>query len=128
MSKKAPVIQMQRKPTATRRNFPKIEKRSTPDSLLMFQALGQLERDFTVYMMGRVQIFLGIDDGGKHHLSIAHPKRYPTWDEIVHIRYELIPDNVTMALILPSMAEYINVHEHCFQLNEIAGNAAEGDE
>ena len=53
------------------------------------------------------------------HLSIAHAHRYPTWDEIADARYELIPDGVTMAMLLPSSSEYVNVNEHCFHLWEI---------
>ena len=53
------------------------------------------------------------------HLSIAHANRYPTWDEIADVRYKLVPDNVTMALLLPPPDEYVNAHEHCFHLWEI---------
>ena len=53
------------------------------------------------------------------HLSISHPARYPTWDEIADARYTLVPDNVTMAMILPPKAEYINLHPNCFHLHEI---------
>lgn len=119
MSKKPKAIPMQRKPTATRRKFPPIKRQPTPPQLLMAQAKGALERNFTVYLMGQVSIFVGIDDNGSHHLSIAHPKRYPTWDEVVHIRYELVPDGATMAMLLPSQKDYINIHENCFQLHEL---------
>lgn len=53
------------------------------------------------------------------HLSIAHPDRYPTWDEVADARYELIPDDVTMAMLLPPSGEYVNAHEHCFHLWQI---------
>jgi hypothetical protein len=53
------------------------------------------------------------------HLSIAHRHRYPTWDEIADVRYELIPADVTMALLLPPPGEYVNEHEHCFHLWQI---------
>lgn len=53
------------------------------------------------------------------HISIAHPDRYPTWDEIADVRYKLIPDDVTMAMLLPPPGEYVNLHEHCFHLWEI---------
>jgi hypothetical protein len=54
------------------------------------------------------------------HLSISCANRYPTWDEIHDARYALIPDNVTMAMILPPKAEYVNLHPNCFHLHEIA--------
>lgn len=53
------------------------------------------------------------------HMSIAHVRRYPTWDEIADARYEFVPDDVTMAMLLPPPGEYVNVNEHCFHLWEI---------
>lgn len=53
------------------------------------------------------------------HLSVAHRRRYPTWDEIADARYELVPEDVTMALILPPPDEYVNLNEHCFHLWQI---------
>jgi hypothetical protein len=38
-------------------------------------------------------------------------------------RTRFVPDSVTMALLLPPSAEYINVHETCFHLWEVAGDA-----
>lgn len=56
------------------------------------------------------------------HLSISHPKRYPHWDEIKDARYRFIPDQVTMAMLLPPEAEYVNMHKNCFHLHEFVGN------
>lgn len=53
------------------------------------------------------------------HLSIAHRRRYPTWDEIADVRYELIPDDVTMAMLLPPPGDYVNEHDYCFHLWQI---------
>lgn len=53
------------------------------------------------------------------HLSISHPERYPTWDEIKEARYRFTPSNVTMAMILPPPEQYVNVHSNCFHLHEI---------
>jgi len=53
------------------------------------------------------------------HLSISHPDRYPTWDEIADVRYRLVPDDVTMAMLLPPSGEYVNAHERCFHLWQI---------
>jgi len=52
------------------------------------------------------------------HLSVAHPFRHPTWNEIASARYALIPDNFVMVMVLPPEEEYVNVHEHCFHLHE----------
>lgn len=53
------------------------------------------------------------------HMSISCANRYPTWDEIRDARYALLPDDVTMAMLLPPRAEYVNVHPNCFHLHEI---------
>ncbi|MFI4977566.1 MAG: hypothetical protein ACHQC8_02645 [Solirubrobacterales bacterium] len=61
------------------------------------------------------------------HLSISHrtnemrprPGRYPTWDEVADARYRFIPDEVTMAMLLPPREQYVNLHETTFHLNEV---------
>jgi hypothetical protein len=58
------------------------------------------------------------------HLSISHrtnehpPKagRYPTWDEIAHARYELLPADLTFAMFLPPREQYVAVHDTTFHL------------
>ena len=58
------------------------------------------------------------------HLSISCRDRYPTWDEIKEARYRLIPNNVTMAMLLPPKEQYVNIHPNCFHLHEIEGEEA----
>ena len=66
------------------------------------------------------------------HLSIAHRHknemvdvkgkqtgRLPTWDEVKQVRYEFMPREMTVAMILPPPSEYVNLHENCFHLWEI---------
>jgi hypothetical protein len=53
------------------------------------------------------------------HLSIAHLKRPPTWDEIAFARYNILPRDITAAMVLPPLESYVNVHEYCFQVVEI---------
>ena len=53
------------------------------------------------------------------HLSISCTRRYPTWDEIKDARYSLLDNNLTMAMMLPPMEEYVNLHNNCFHLYEI---------
>jgi hypothetical protein len=59
--------------------------------------------------------------GGKlrWHMSISHPDRYPKWDEIRDARYAMIPDECTMAMLLPPLRQYVNIHKNCFHLHEI---------
>jgi len=65
----------------------------------------------------RCSIIYGIEQG-RHHLSISHPDRYPTWDEIRDARYAIMPDEITVAMFLPPKKDYVNVNENTFHLWE----------
>lgn len=67
-------------------------------------------------------------EGGEFHMSISHrresrsgivPGRNPTWSEIKEARYRFCPGDVVMAMLLPPLTEYVNVHETTFHLWEI---------
>ena len=64
---------------------------------------------------------LGRDGALAWHLSISHPSRYPTWDEIKTARYELTPPEVTMVMVLPPPEEYVNLEaqDNVFHLHEM---------
>ena len=83
------------------------------------RVMGRIEADVKRYKMGHCAILVGSSSSAGWHLSVSHPKRYPTWDEVVKARYELLPEDVTMALYLPPLSEYVNVHETCFHLFEV---------
>ena len=75
---------------------------------------------------GHLSVFVAREDG-MWHLSISHrlndltPGRYPTWDEIAEARYRFIPDQVTMAMLLPPREEYVNIHPTTFHLWQLPG-------
>ena len=71
-----------------------------------------------IFKEGDLVIMVSIDDG-MWHLSISHKDRYPTLDEIRDARYKYIPDEVTMAMLYPPKAEYVNLCNNCFHLWEI---------
>lgn len=75
------------------------------------------------YKMGRVFILVSppvIEMGMGWHMSISHPERYPTWDEVAAAWYQLIPDadNRVGVMILPKREDYISIHNFCFQVHE----------
>lgn len=72
-----------------------------------------------IFMAGQLRLIVSLEPIG-WHLSISHPRRYPTWDEIADARYRFIPDEVTMAMLLPPRGEYVNVHETCMHLHQVA--------
>ena len=76
------------------------------------------------FMWGDCKVFVGQEPTGPRgerlwHMSISLPHRYPTWEEIKAARYEFIPDEVTMAMLLPPKGQYVNIHNNCFHLHEI---------
>jgi hypothetical protein len=78
---------------------------------------------------GVLTSFVALEPQG-WHLSISHHgrrlksgrpmARYPTWDEITHARYELLPDDITVAMLLPPPVEYVASHPTTFHLHEVA--------
>lgn len=58
------------------------------------------------------------------HLSISFRdrrgalSRYPSWDEITHARYQLMPSDIDVVMHLPRESEYIAVHPTTFHLHE----------
>ena len=67
---------------------------------------------------GWLRCFVCIE-AGLWHLSVSHPRRYPTWDELEAIRYAVLPDEKTFAILFPPMSQYVNVHPNCFHLHEV---------
>jgi hypothetical protein len=96
---------------------------ATPRFLEMRRA-GLVEPNARAFRFGACSVMTGHSDENGWHLSIAHPSRYPTWDEIAEARYRLIPDAAVMALILPPIGEYVNLHANCFHLYEVVTVAA----
>lgn len=86
-----------------------------------------MELGLKAYTKGELRIMVGqqvtgdIRAGGflRWHMSISCRDRHPIWEEIRDARYALLRDNVTMAMLLPPKAQYVNLHEHCFHLHEI---------
>lgn len=76
-----------------------------------------LDKEFTTHVLKDCRILVTVDDE-RIHMSISHPTRYPTWDEIKEARYKFVPDNKFMVMVLPPKANYVNVHPFCFHLWE----------
>ena len=79
------------------------------------------------YVMGNLKVVVVQEPAGKGgewlwHLSISHPKRHPTWDELKAARYWLLPEDRTFGILLPPAGEYVNVpqQDHVFHLWEVA--------
>jgi hypothetical protein len=83
-----------------------------------------LEPGSRAYRMGRCGIIASQQRAG-WHLSISRPDKLPTWEEVRDARYAIVPDEATMAMLLPPQSEYVNVHSYCLQLYEIPGEYIE---
>lgn len=79
-----------------------------------------------------ILLALVVEEPAGWHMSISHrgnqrragqphqrnPARYPSWDELAHARYELLPHTVDFVMHLPPPAEYIALHDTTFHLHE----------
>ena len=70
------------------------------------------------YLFGECSVCVS-KDNGMWHISVSHPRRYPTYDEIKEARYEFTPNEVPMAMIFPPKKEFVNLHTNCFHLYQI---------
>jgi len=77
------------------------------------------------FKMGECSILLAREPAGRNgeslwHLSISHPKRHPTWDELKTVRYRLLDPGLAFAILLPPPEMYVNVpsQDHVFHLWE----------
>jgi hypothetical protein len=73
---------------------------------------------------GRLTALVALEPHG-WHLSISFAShrgahtRYPSFDEIADARYQLLPAEITVAMILPPPEEYVALHMTTFHLHEI---------
>lgn len=80
--------------------------------------------DLRIGTMGQCRIICAREQVSKNeprrwHLSISHPWRLPTWDEINAARDALVPANVFLCQPIPPKALWINVHAHTLHCWEI---------
>lgn len=83
--------------------------------------LGRLPRRpfFWAYRMGELRISASIDshpDTEWRHVAVSHADRYPTWDELVEVRYRFFSEDAEVLQYLPAKNEYVNLHPNCFHL------------
>lgn len=71
--------------------------------------------------VGREPVGHSIIAGSEYrwHLVVSHPGRYPTWDEVKFARYELVPDEVVVAMLLPPADDYLDLHKFALHLWEV---------
>jgi hypothetical protein len=87
------------------------------------RVLGETYVYSKAYAKGDLRIWITRDLWGgsllRWHMSISTATRYPVWEEIRDARYALMPNNITVGMLLPPKEEYVNLHPNCFHLHEI---------
>lgn len=91
---------------------PKVRKIATPDPV---------PDEADCYLVGECSVIVAREgEEDRWHISIAHPRRYPTWEEISFVRRRFVPDEPDMAMPLPGESRWLNLHENCFHLWELS--------
>jgi hypothetical protein len=92
-------------------------------------------RGFKTFVMGACTVLLARERAGKDgeflwHMSISHPERHPTWDEIKAARYWLLSNGLCFGILLPPPEYYVNIEaqDHVFHLWEITDPRAPWEE
>lgn len=97
--------------------LPTLQMRTMPPEFYL-----NLEPGTVAYVLGQCRVFVSPPYADKGwHLSIAHTKRYPTWDELAAAWYGAVPEAATRraCMVLPPTTEYINIHNFCLQVHEL---------
>jgi hypothetical protein len=50
------------------------------------------------------------------HLSLAHPRRTPTWNELVGAKEFILGRDTYAYQVIPPRARYVDMHPHCLHL------------
>ena len=102
------------------KNMPRIREIQDAE-LKRLIALGMIQDGTKRYKMGKCRMLVSppVDEDVGWHLSISCNDRYPSWDEIAHARYELLPTEIEFVMHLPKPEDYINIHDYTFHLHEL---------
>jgi len=111
----------------TRQRSPWEQQALPPVAAAALQAQGM--QDITLHVRrvgdGVLRALRSHDPGLGLHLSVSFAPagagrrtRYPTWDELAHARYELLPHDLDFVMHLPPPSEYVAVHDTTFHLHQ----------
>jgi hypothetical protein len=106
-------------PSAFYQSFPEIEEIKDGSLRSPLESM----RPVRYFKMGKCKVMVAEahEDQG-WFMSIQRNDRYPSWDEMVWLRYRLIPDAARMANILPNLNNYINKedtnHKYVFTMEQ----------
>ena len=71
------------------------------------------------FTKGRLRVIVGQELQGRWHMSISHPFRLPTWDEIGEARDALLPAELHFCIPHPPREFWMNLHPFCLHMWEL---------
>lgn len=96
-------------PSAFRQQFPRINEVTSGDWISPVSRLGTVK----YFAMGKCKVVLReADETQGWFMAVRRNDRYASWDEMVWLRYNLIPDAAIMSLLLPNLNSYINMEDN----------------
>lgn len=84
-----------------------------------FWVKSRLTQNTTVFGWGSLRIIKTLDNVAGEmwiHLSVSCRNRYPSWDELLDVRYKFFPNDVEVIQIFPPKGDYISEHKYTFHL------------
>lgn len=106
-------------PTAFGKRFPRIERLVNGEGTMLGQYVAE-----STFKMGKLRATLTMPTAERpfYFMTVHGRDRLPEWDEVVWLRYNLIPDAAIMTMILPNLNGYINqentAHKYVFTLEQ----------
>jgi len=80
----------------------------------------RFEQRFGAFVSDELSVIITLDDN-MVHLSIAHPERLPTYEELKGARYAFLDPDKTFGQLFVPKKFWVNKHPYCLHLWEIKG-------
>lgn len=71
---------------------------------------------FQIGVNGVLLSVIASNGRGWDHVSVSHPYRTPTWQEMCEIKRLFFKEEETVIQYHPARSNYINIHDHCLHL------------
>ena len=65
--------------------------------------------------MRRLKVIVG-DGLGWDHVSVSHPKKMPSWDEMSWVKNLFFADDECVVQYHPKAEDYVNYHPNCLHM------------
>lgn len=79
------------------------------------QDMGDRSNGYLIIKARQMAIIFS-NGGGWEHVSVSHPDRTPTWDEMDEVKRRFWSDEDTVMQLHVPVREHISCHNHCLHL------------